>query len=190
MPFASAFFYIFLMLFHSLLLWIFALRPTAQIAAGALCKVQVHLVERQLGHFGVGESLLWSDTQGVLRAAHNILAVFWKPCLTLKGSFPPMILNHPTSIPPAFPWQSTCHSTHSQISPGLWSHQLSPLTGPALALGLSPQGRLVPPLPTPGFRKFNINSADLLGSKDKGCFKALFCSFFIGYSTRLSFALC
>lgn len=105
---------------HSLLIWIFALHPTSQIAAGAVCKEQVHLEERQLGHFGVGEFLLWSDTQGVFRAGHNIRIVsglvFGSPVSHSKA-LSQMILNHPTSTPAAFPWQGPCHSTHSQISP-------------------------------------------------------------------------
>lgn len=60
--------------------------------------------------------------------------------------------------------------------------RLSPLPGPALALGLSHRVRLVPPLPTPalgpGSRKPSTISAGLLESKDKGYFKALLCSFF------------
>lgn len=34
-------------------------------------------MERQLGHFDVGESLLWSDTQGMSRAGHNIRIISW-----------------------------------------------------------------------------------------------------------------
>lgn len=51
--------------------------------------------------------------QGWPQHQDNTLAVFWKPCLTLKGSFPPIILIHPISIPAAFPWPSTCHSPYS-----------------------------------------------------------------------------
>lgn len=127
--------------------------------------------------------------QGWPQHQDNIWAGFWEPCPTLKGSFPDDFESshrHPCCLSLAE------HKSQHSLPNFPLTLELSTLsfTGPALALGLSPQGRLVPPVPTPCSRKSNTIPAGLLGSKDKGCFKSLFCSFFIGCSTWLSFALC
>lgn len=78
-PFASAFILNFFNVvslihcFYGFLLCIQQLRLLQVLSA----KSRFTCWKVKLGHFGVGESLLWSDTQRVFRAAHNIRIISW-----------------------------------------------------------------------------------------------------------------
>lgn len=196
--------------FHGFLLRVWHLRLLLVLSA----RSSVHLVERQLGHFRVGELLLtcgWlhegcpgmaAASPGAAGLQENLSAIFWRqylggfcfPCT--QRLFPPHKF---VSIPqmPWLPFPSRAHVTapapkfppHLRVVP-------SAFPAPALALGFLHRARLVPPIPTPalapGSRKPNAISAGLLESKDKGYFKAQLCSFFSSWvtSTQLNFALC